>query len=325
VGAFDDETSEFTVGTRAFAQPLPDEFAIDEPGFRAIGSSTGTLPPGSNALPGSADLFWDFLPMKVGAVTSNLLYWNAAAAPATVAFGATSTGDYSMTLFTELFESAAADGTGRLIPGARIGTTAADGMLHEHGIFFLDNDHDGNNATAAAPGVYLATLRLRTPPLNRSAPFYVVWGTPGTTGPSLALLETARSWVQSRTDLLAPDFSADFDGDLDVDGADFLTWQRNVGKATGALQIQGDANQDGAINATDLTLVRAQFGSSLATFPGVPSVPASTGVPEPAEVQLLLIAAAAGAAWRSIAPRNWPRSLLGSLGSWTGPRGSAGT
>jgi hypothetical protein len=88
--------------------------------------------------------------------------------------------------------------------------------------------------------------------------------------------------VSDRADALAPNFSADFDGDLDVDGADFLTWQQGVGIASGALQIQGDANNDHAINAADVTEWRTSFGKNVAMFAGVPSVGLGVSVPEPA-------------------------------------------
>jgi hypothetical protein len=60
----------------------------------------------------------------------------------------------------------------------------------------------------------------------------------------------------------APDaaVSADFDADGDVDGADFLTWQRGVGTTTGATRAQGDANGDSAIDALDLEAWKSGFG-----------------------------------------------------------------
>jgi autotransporter-associated beta strand protein len=74
--------------------------------------------------------------------------------------------------------------------------------------------------------------------------------------------------------------SADFDFDGDIDGADFLAWQRNVG----TVGPMGDANADGAVNALDLNVLKAQFGQP------APSLPASQPVPEPAAV-LMCVAA----------------------------------
>jgi len=63
--------------------------------------------------------------------------------------------------------------------------------------------------------------------------------------------------------------SADFDRDGDVDGQDFLTWQRNIGAAE-ALQSQGDADFGGGVNGDDLDAWRATFGNPLAALAAVP-------------------------------------------------------
>jgi hypothetical protein len=94
--------------------------------------------------------------------------------------------------------------------------------------------------------------------------------------------------------------TADFDGDGDADGADFLAWQRNEGKVTGATKAQGDANGDGAVNAADLALLKAQFGTGGSSGPGVLQpgfvryvTGAATGVPEPSAAILVGIGFAA--------------------------------
>ncbi len=56
--------------------------------------------------------------------------------------------------------------------------------------------------------------------------------------------------------------SADFDTDGDVDGSDFLAWQRGSNIVSGALLSNGDANQDGAVNAPDLGTWEATFGTT---------------------------------------------------------------
>jgi hypothetical protein len=69
--------------------------------------------------------------------------------------------------------------------------------------------------------------------------------------------------------------TADFDSDGDVDGADFLTWQRNVGNNSGTAQkSQGDATMDGNVTAADLTVWRQQFGPA--------ATAAAQPIPEPA-------------------------------------------
>jgi hypothetical protein len=77
---------------------------------------------------------------------------------------------------------------------------------------------------------------------------------------------------------------ADFDGDGDVDGDDFLTWQRHVAMDSGATLAEGDANGDEAVDGDDLTLWEGQFGTAVAV---------AAPVPEPATAALALVAAAA--------------------------------
>lgn len=72
---------------------------------------------------------------------------------------------------------------------------------------------------------------------------------------------------------------ADFDADGDVDGRDFLTWQRNFPITDGsALLSDGDANDDGNVDGLDLPIWQNQYG------PG--ALAATVAVPEPASFTL---------------------------------------
>jgi hypothetical protein len=73
---------------------------------------------------------------------------------------------------------------------------------------------------------------------------------------------------------------ADFDGDGDVDGDDFLTWQRGLG--VGNDLSTGDANDDNVVDGDDLAIWTAQFG------PGA-SLAAVAQIPEPASAALLAV------------------------------------
>jgi hypothetical protein len=75
--------------------------------------------------------------------------------------------------------------------------------------------------------------------------------------------------------------SADFDGDGDTDGQDFLTWQKGLGTVGAATQSTGDADGDLAVNRNDLRIWKSRFGSSAA-------VAAAASIPEPAAVCLSL-------------------------------------
>lgn len=81
---------------------------------------------------------------------------------------------------------------------------------------------------------------------------------------------------------LVPD--ADFDGDGDVDGTDFLTWQRNYSLTGQTNNSSGDANFDGIVNRADLDVWEAQYGT-------VPTLAAVQTVPEPAGAMLFTLTA----------------------------------
>jgi hypothetical protein len=57
--------------------------------------------------------------------------------------------------------------------------------------------------------------------------------------------------------------TADFDNDHDVDGRDFLIWQRNYGMTENATRQNGDANGDGRVDGQDLAIWRAGFGLAI--------------------------------------------------------------
>jgi hypothetical protein len=74
--------------------------------------------------------------------------------------------------------------------------------------------------------------------------------------------------------------SADFDADGDLDGRDFLTWQRGLG--VGSTNATGDANYNGSVNTEDLAIWAAQYGQQV--------VPTLVQIPEPPALYLGLLA-----------------------------------
>ena len=68
------------------------------------------------------------------------------------------------------------------------------------------------------------------------------------------------------------DSPADFDGNLSVDGADFLLWQRTLGST---VNLQADANNNGLVDSEDLQAWKNDFGLKFIA-------PAALAVPEPA-------------------------------------------
>jgi hypothetical protein len=79
--------------------------------------------------------------------------------------------------------------------------------------------------------------------------------------------------------VIEPVNNADFDGDGDVDGRDFLIWQRGYGN--GFFAHEGDANGDNSVDGLDLEIWQSQYGTpfGLATI---------SAVPEPTGVLLLI-------------------------------------
>ncbi|QEG37986.1 PQQ-dependent sugar dehydrogenase [Bythopirellula goksoeyrii] len=73
----------------------------------------------------------------------------------------------------------------------------------------------------------------------------------------------------------------DADRDGDVDGRDFLTWQRNFGKSGD--WSDGDFNASGMVDQADLALWQAEYGNSAA-------LASSRSVPEPTIISSCLIA-----------------------------------
>jgi hypothetical protein len=68
-----------------------------------------------------------------------------------------------------------------------------------------------------------------------------------------------------------PPVAGDFDGDGDVDGADFVAWQTNFPKETGATLAMGDADSDGDVDGADFVVWQTNF--PFTPGPGVTSVP----------------------------------------------------
>ena len=92
---------------------------------------------------------------------------------------------------------------------------------------------------------------------------------------------TSSDGTFSLEELAAAD-TGDFDDDGDVDGGDFLAWQRNFGISDGtAARMDGDADGDGNVTATDFAVWRNQFGET--------PVAASAAVPEPTSLVAFLV------------------------------------
>ena len=81
--------------------------------------------------------------------------------------------------------------------------------------------------------------------------------------------------------------SADFDRDLQVNGNDFLTWQRGLNRFPlgNATKADGDADGDGFVTSADLALWEIQYGMALPLSALASALP----VPEPAAMWLAIV------------------------------------
>ncbi|MEQ8847342.1 dockerin type I repeat-containing protein [Botrimarina sp.] len=263
VGYDDDTPGGQAIGARAFGELLPSNGLSQDPSFLSLTSP----PAGSESLPVGVDVYWDFLPMTVGGVTSNLLHWDGKGE-----VGFTPAASAALTLYDPNFLAAAVDGAGAAVPGRRIGTTTASALsLHAHRYWELV----GAGGAPPAPGVYTASLRLRAEGLAPSPPIYVAFATFGT--PSAALNDAAVPWLAAEADslLLRGDF--DFDGAVGPD--DYALWAAQYGElAPQPVDLgEADGNGDGRINAADYTVWRDAIE------------PATLAIPEPCAATLVAL------------------------------------
>jgi hypothetical protein len=103
----------------------------------------------------------------------------------------------------------------------------------------------------------------------------------------------------------------DYSGDGTVDGQDYDLWKANFGSQT---SLAADGNGNGIVDAADYVVWREHLGMSLGSGRGANS-PATTAVPEPVTVVLLLVGITTmcgGSCAR--ARREWGRSPRAQIG-----------
>lgn len=94
--------------------------------------------------------------------------------------------------------------------------------------------------------------------------------------------------VEIAAGAIGPASSADYNDDGQVDGADFLLWQRTLGQTVTA-STGADGSGNGVIDRLDLAVWTSHY-SQTAVVPA--GQPASTAVPEPASMMAAIIGAA---------------------------------
>lgn len=108
---------------------------------------------------------------------------------------------------------------------------------------------------------------------------------------SLPSLSGGLSWnlLQStnllRLEVLGSALDGDFNADGDIDGTDFLVWQRGYGALSGANKTQGDADLDGDVDQADLGIWESTYG----TTSTLQSLGTLAVVPEPVTLTLVIL------------------------------------
>src|SRR3954466_15371590 len=106
-GTADFDSNQWQLGLRVFHRDFDSDYAINNPGFNSLAASSPSMPAGAQALPGSTNLSWDFIPMTINnSLSQNLFYWNGqdtdgvpGLTPSDVAFGLLPGPNYTLSLF----------------------------------------------------------------------------------------------------------------------------------------------------------------------------------------------------------------------------------
>jgi len=164
--------------------------------------------------------------------------------------------------------------------------TAMDGTVFSDGLIFINEDNSNGEIWMDEPDGSNPILIADTAGVSGATETTGIFDISDLVGynPGSILLTNNQGTNSSMTVLINPDATLDdanFDGDNDIDGADFLTWQRNFG--TGTLPSQGDAENDGDVDSKDLTVWEIQYGGT------PPLAAAAASVPEPSSASLILL------------------------------------
>jgi hypothetical protein len=106
--------------------------------------------------------------------------------------------------------------------------------------------------------------------------------------PTLAGLawDVSQLYATGRISVAAPSvFAGDFDEDGDIDAADLTKWKLGFGTTSGATHTQGDADGDHDVDGADFLVWQLQLGSA------APAGSANAPAPEPTTSMLIIVAA----------------------------------
>ena len=288
IGAADYDNNTWTIGQRVFQRQLLSNFRANDPGFTGLATGNPLLESGVIGFPANHNVFFDLLPMRIGSVKSNLFFWDGTDLGGNglgvedVQFVVPQTG-VTWNIFDDGFNLFTADGSDSFVPGGLVQQTSSDtdpgdgidtGTLHNHLLMRVD-DGDGNTQTTPPQGVYMAALQIRSPGFETSDPFLFVHRTSSVTN---VIRDLTAEWADLNYVSLFG-LPGDFDQDGDVDGRDFLAWQRG----------------ESPIPLSPENL--AEWQSSFGTGPLLANLSA---VPEPPTLALAVCLLVLGLPWRTV-------------------------
>jgi hypothetical protein len=294
-GIIDDGSGEGTLGTRVYRGNFLSNFRAANPGFFGLTSVSPNLPPGASGFPSNHDIYFDLLPMKVGNLKSNLLFWDGAdlggnglgledvqfSVPADVNWEVRD--DFNIGHF--------ANGSDQLVIGGRIDATSSDtnpgdgidtGMLHKHLALLLNSTTEGGMPAA---GVYVLAWQSRAAGFETSDPFVFVHRTSTAFD---AARNLAATWIEGNLDSMFPSIlPGDYNDDELVDAGDYTVWRDLLGSS---INLPNEDASPNVVDAADYDVWKANFGTSAAN--GTAAL-TSAIVPELTTFLLALVAALA--------------------------------
>jgi hypothetical protein len=299
-GLVDDESGVGELGARVFRGNFLSNFRAANPGFFSLASVNPNLPDGASGFPSQHDVRFDLLPMRVGSLTSNLLYWDGTDSNgdgldlADVAW--VSPADVTWQVVDGNSATKTAAGTDEIVAGGLVQRTSSDtnpgdgvdtGLLHKHIALLLNQTAGGT----PPPGVYAIAWRAYSDTFAASDPFVFVHRTSTVGNP---VRDLAAQWVETHLDLLFPQqLPGDFNDDGRVDAADYTVWRDSLHQQ--GTSLPADGNGDEIVDAADYELWRQHFGehalsgfaSTTGQGAGSSALTPAAHVPEPATIASL--------------------------------------
>jgi hypothetical protein len=302
-GIIDDGTYTGELGVRVFRGSFLANYKAADPGFYSLTSVSPNLPDGALGFPSRQDVGFDLLPMRVGDVSSNLLYWDGTDLDgngldlADVQFVSPENVEWQVLDGNSVFQTVA--GTDDIITGGFIQRTSSDtnpgdgvdtGMLHKHLALLLNHTQGGTPSA----GVYAIAWHATAVGFETSAPFVFVHRTSTVTN---AVRDVAADWVAANLATLFPAaLPGDYNEDGKVDAADYTVWRDRLNQA---IALPNEAASPNVVDFADYDVWKANFGLSAGEGAGGR---AATSVPEPATGVVCL------AAMMLVPSRAWRRT-----------------